>query len=189
MSGMGSALDKCSGLQARHDLVHRLRSDETPSGQFGAGQHTRLLEHRQHGVLRVTEADLPKYFVHHDTERLLSPLELIPDSPFHMDQIAVDEQVVTLINVFTVTPEDQQGLVDMLVEATEQVMSKQPGYIAANIHRSIDGTRVANYAQWRSREDFQALASNPEAAAHMRRAAAVATFEPALYEVVFTHHA
>jgi hypothetical protein len=59
----------------------------------------------------------------------------------------------------------------------------------ANIYRSLNGTKVANYAQWRSPQDFQALAHNPEAVAHMRRAQALATFEPALYEVVFTHHA
>jgi hypothetical protein len=74
-------------------------------------------------------------------------------------------------------------------EATEQVMSKQPGYLAANIHRSLDGTKVTNYAHWRSPQDFQALARNPEVAAHMRRAQELAIFEPALYEVVFTHHA
>ena len=106
-----------------------------------------------------------------------------------MTQIAVGQDVVTLINVFTVAPDNQQRLVDLLVEATEQVMSKQPGYVAANIHRSLDGTKVANYAQWRSREDFQALADNPEAAEHMRRARELGTFEPGLYEVAFTHHA
>jgi heme-degrading monooxygenase HmoA len=104
-------------------------------------------------------------------------------------QITVGQDVVTLINVFTVAPEDQQRLVDLLVEATEQVMSKQPGYVAANLHRSLDGTKVTNYAHWRSREDFQALAHHPQVAAHLRRVQAVATFEPSLYEVVFTHHA
>jgi heme-degrading monooxygenase HmoA len=106
-----------------------------------------------------------------------------------MTRIAVGQDVVTLINVFTVAPENQQRLVDLLVEATEEVMSKQPGYVAANIHRSLDGTKVANYAQWRSREDFQAMTTNPEATAHMRRAADLAEFEPGLYEVVYTHHA
>jgi heme-degrading monooxygenase HmoA len=105
-----------------------------------------------------------------------------------MTQIAVGQDVVTLINVFTVAPENQQRLVDLLVEATEDVMSKQPGYVAANIHRSFDGTKVANYAQWRSREDFQSMTTNPEAVPHMRRAAELAEFEPGLYEVVYTHH-
>jgi heme-degrading monooxygenase HmoA len=106
-----------------------------------------------------------------------------------MTQITVDADVVTVINVFTVAPDNQQRLVDLLVTGTEQVIAKQPGYVAGNVHRSLDGTRVAVYAQWRTREDFQALTGNPEAAAHMGRARALASFEPVLYEVVFAHHA
>ena len=68
-----------------------------------------------------------------------------------MVTIAEDKDVVTLINVFTVAPEDQQRLVDVLVDATQTVMRKQPGFISANIHRSFDGTRVTNYAQGSSR--------------------------------------
>jgi len=92
----------------------------------------------------------------------------------------------TLINVFTVEPDNQQPLVDLLTHAAEAVMSKQPGFQSARIHRSLDGTRVAVYAQWRSREDFEALADNPDAAAHMRRARSLASFEPVLYDLVFT---
>jgi hypothetical protein len=65
-----------------------------------------------------------------------------------MVKIAKANDVVTLINVFTVAPEDQQRLVDVLVEATQAVMRKQPGFVSADIHKSLDGTRVANYAQW-----------------------------------------
>jgi hypothetical protein len=46
--------------------------------------------------------------------------------------------VVTLINVFEVTPGDQRRLVELLVRATEEVMRDQPGYVSANIHRSLD---------------------------------------------------
>jgi hypothetical protein len=35
-----------------------------------------------------------------------------------------------------------------------------------------------NYAQWRSKGDFEAMKSNPEARPHMEAAAALATFEP-----------
>ncbi len=69
-----------------------------------------------------------------------------------MVTIAKDNEVGTLINVFTVAPEDQQRLVDVLADATRAVMRKQPGFVSANIHRSLDGTRVTNYAQWRSTE-------------------------------------
>jgi hypothetical protein len=74
-----------------------------------------------------------------------------------MVTIAKDSEVVTLINVFTVAPEDQQRLVDVLVDATQAVMRKRPGFVSANIHRSLDGTRVANYAQWRTPEAFEVM--------------------------------
>ena len=103
-----------------------------------------------------------------------------------MATIAKDNDVVTLINVFTVAPEDQQRLVEVLVDATRAVMRKQPGFVSANIHRSVDGTRVTNYAQWRSREAFEAMLQNQEAAEHMGEAARIAQrFEPHLYEVSY----
>jgi heme-degrading monooxygenase HmoA len=98
--------------------------------------------------------------------------------------------VVTLINVFTVAPEDQQRILDLLVEATESVMRGLPGFVSANLHKSLDGTKVANYAQWRSREDFEAMLENSEAAMHMKKAAEIAEkFEPRLYEVSFVDEA
>jgi quinol monooxygenase YgiN len=103
-----------------------------------------------------------------------------------MATIAKDNDVVTLINVFTVAPQEQQRLVDVLVDATQAVMRNQPGFVSANIHRSLDGTRVTNYAQWRSRGAFEAMLQNQEAAEHMGEAAKIAErFEPHLYEVSF----
>jgi heme-degrading monooxygenase HmoA len=103
-----------------------------------------------------------------------------------MVTISKDNDVVTLINVFTVAPEDQQRLVDVLVDATQAVMRKQPGFVSANIHRSLDGTRVTNYAQWQSREAFEAMLRDREAAEHMGEAARIAEgFEPHLYEVSY----
>ena len=103
-----------------------------------------------------------------------------------MVTISKDNDVVTLINVFTVAPEDQQRLVDVLVDATQEVMRKQQGFISANIHRSLDGTRVTNYAQWQSLEAFEAMLRDREAAEHMGEAARIAEgFEPHLYEVSY----
>jgi len=98
--------------------------------------------------------------------------------------ISKENKVVTLVNVFTVKAENQQRLVDLLIEATEQTMRNLPGFVSANIHKSFDGTRVVNYAQWRSREDFAALKNNAEARPHMDAAAALAEFDPILCEVV-----
>lgn len=106
-----------------------------------------------------------------------------------MTTIATDQDVATLINVFTVTRMTQQPLVDLLSEATEQVMRHRPGFISANIHASIDGTRVVNYAQWRSRDDFLAMLDDPTAHEHVNATGSLATAEPHLYEVTSVHHA
>ena len=101
-----------------------------------------------------------------------------------MTRINAGEDIVTLINVFTVEPSQQQPLVDLLTRATDETIRHLPGFVSANIHKSLDGTRVTNYAQWRSRQDFEAMLSNPVAIPHLKEAAAVATsFEPHLYEV------
>ncbi|MBA2305562.1 MAG: antibiotic biosynthesis monooxygenase [Acidobacteria bacterium] len=101
-----------------------------------------------------------------------------------MTTIAKDPRVLTLVNVFTVKAENQQELVQLLIDATEQTMRHLPGFISANIHRSFDGTKVINYAQWQSKEDFEAMQQNPGAAPHMKKAAALASFDPILCEVV-----
>ncbi|HET6898294.1 MAG TPA: antibiotic biosynthesis monooxygenase family protein [Vicinamibacteria bacterium] len=100
-----------------------------------------------------------------------------------MATIQKGRNVLTLVNVFSVRPENQQKLVDMLVEATDKTMKKLPGFISASIHRSLDGTRVVNYAQWRSKTDFDAMRQNPAAQPHMTAIAALATFDPILCEV------
>ena len=107
-----------------------------------------------------------------------------------MAQITPDAGVVTLINVFTVKPEDQRALLDLLAEATESVMNRQPGFVSANLHTSLDGTRVVNYAQWQSKEAFERMLNDPEASGHMKRASDLAEkFEPHLYDVAFVDEA
>lgn len=101
-----------------------------------------------------------------------------------MTSINTRNDVVTLINVFTVEPARQQELVDLLTRATDETIRHMPGFVSATIHKSLDGVRVTNYAQWRSREDFEAMLRNPAASPHLKEAAAIATsFEPHLYQV------
>jgi quinol monooxygenase YgiN len=96
---------------------------------------------------------------------------------------------VTLINVFTVEPQNQAKLVEMLNEATEKTMRHQPGFVSANIHESLDGARVVNYAQWRSKQDFERMLKNARAGEHMKAIAAIAKFDCALYAVSEIHTA
>lgn len=104
-----------------------------------------------------------------------------------MTTIETEREILTLINVFTVAPENQQKLVDLLVEATEKTMRHMPGFISANIHKGHDGRRVVNYAQWRSREDFETMLKNQEAIPHMKHAAELAEFDPILCDVVHAY--
>ncbi|MGH9397975.1 MAG: antibiotic biosynthesis monooxygenase family protein [Terriglobia bacterium] len=105
-----------------------------------------------------------------------------------MVTISKENGLITLMNVFTVDREKQQSLIELLVKTTEEVMRYQPGFVSANIHRSLDGTRVVNYAQWRSRDEFEAMLRNPKARPHMEEVASlVQKFEPYLHEVVSVH--
>jgi len=70
--------------------------------------------------------------------------------------ISKDGDLITLINVFDTTPEQQQALIDQWVRFTEEV-SNEPGYVGTALHKSTDGTRVINYAHWRSQADFDAF--------------------------------
>lgn len=74
-----------------------------------------------------------------------------------MITIAKDGDLVTLINVFSCEPQNQQRLIDSWSRATEERLGKLPGIVSAALHRSKDGTRVVNYAQWQSAENWQSL--------------------------------
>lgn len=90
---------------------------------------------------------------------------------------------LTLINVFSVAPDNQAKLIELLIKATEETMKYLPGFVSANIHRSFDGRKVVNYAQWKSMADFESMRKNPLAVFHIKAAAALAEFEPILCEV------
>jgi quinol monooxygenase YgiN len=68
-------------------------------------------------------------------------------------RVSREGNLVTLINVFDTKPEQQQILLGQLSRFTESV-KEEPGMVGAALHRSTDGTRVFNYAQWRLEEDL-----------------------------------
>lgn len=100
-----------------------------------------------------------------------------------MTTISPDAAGVVLINVFDVQPDGADPLLAHLHAATEAVMSRRPGFVSANLHRSLDGKRVANYAQWRSRGDFEAMLQDPAAREHMAEARRLGAVEGTLYEL------
>lgn len=103
-----------------------------------------------------------------------------------MITISEENEYITLINTFTVAPENQQQLIDLLTLATEESVRKITGFISASLHRSLDGTKVTMYAQWRSMEDYQNMRNNPQASPYLEQALKIAGFAPGMYEVVKT---
>jgi len=104
----------------------------------------------------------------------------------HMATSTDGETPVTLINVFTVEPRNQQRLIDLLVEATESSVRHATGFISARLHRSFDGTKVTMYAEWRSAADYEAMRADPTPLPYLEQALTIARFEPGMYEVVRT---
>jgi quinol monooxygenase YgiN len=103
-----------------------------------------------------------------------------------MTTISKQNKILTLINVFTVDPVNQQRLVDLLTLATESSVRKIEGFISSSLHRSLDGTKVTMYAQWKSIEDYQKMRGNPQASPYLEQALAIAKFDAGMYEVVET---
>lgn len=97
------------------------------------------------------------------------------------------QRYCTLINVFTVEPQKQMALFEVLKEATQQVMSKLPGYISANLHVGDDWRTVTNYAQWATVEDYQNALKDELALTHIKQAAAMAIeFSPVTYTQIWS---
>ena len=103
-----------------------------------------------------------------------------------MTTISKDAKFLTLINVFTVDPTNQQKLINLLTLATESSVRKITGFISSSLHRSIDGTKVTMYAQWKSMEDYQNMRNNSTASPYLEEALKIAQFDPGMYEVIET---
>ncbi len=85
-----------------------------------------------------------------------------------MASIRTDSDVFTLINTFSVAPERQEDVIRSLHDVTETVTRGMPGFVSACVHKGLDGTRVVNYVQWRTRADFEAMLADPRMQRHMR---------------------
>ena len=64
--------------------------------------------------------------------------------------------VVTVINTFTVAPENQQPFLDAQHGEFRKLAGQIRGSVVANLHRGGSGRRVINYAQFRTLEDVHA---------------------------------
>ncbi|MGX0876338.1 quinol monooxygenase YgiN [Roseovarius sp. MBR-154] len=104
-----------------------------------------------------------------------------------MPHITEQSSHQTVLTTFEVTPGTCEDLLDLLRDAYREFISKQPGFIAAGLHVNDAQTRIANYSQWRAREDFQAMLRSDEMRARNRTINELCkSFEPVMYDVVAT---
>lgn len=61
---------------------------------------------------------------------------------------------LTMINILLPSEDDQDEVVRLLRSGLEEVMSRQPGFIDASVHRSADNEYVVVYAH---RDDIESL--------------------------------
>ena len=101
-----------------------------------------------------------------------------------MTTISKEAKLVTFINVFTVEPANQQRLMDLLTRVTDASVRHAPGFVSSALHRSLDGTKVTMYAQWRTIEDYEAMRKDPAPLPYLQRALTIANFQPGVYEAV-----
>ena len=102
-----------------------------------------------------------------------------------MPMIRADSGIITQINIFTVPDGGQQALIDLLQEAAASCRTV-PGWLSASLHRSLDGTRVVNYAQARDQLAMRRVFEHLQSSGFLERNKALGVAHPGLYEVACT---
>jgi quinol monooxygenase YgiN len=90
----------------------------------------------------------------------------------------------TVITTFEMTPATAAELMEALQSAFDEVIRFQEGFIGAALHMNDAMTRVWNYSQWRSCDDYKAMLRTPEMISRNRHILTLCKgFEPVMYEV------
>lgn len=101
-----------------------------------------------------------------------------------MPEISADRTLQTVITTFECSPGTCADLLEALRAAYAEFISHQPGFIGAGLHVNDAETRIANYSQWESRDDFKAMLRSDEMRRRNREIAKLCSrFEPVMYEV------
>jgi heme-degrading monooxygenase HmoA len=100
------------------------------------------------------------------------------------DQLAAEVGPVILINTFQVAPEDAEALLAAWA-ADAAHLKKQPGFIAAQLHRGIAGSTVfCNLAVWESVQAFREAFGDPQFQATFARYPDSTVASPHLFQKV-----
>jgi quinol monooxygenase YgiN len=103
--------------------------------------------------------------------------------------IRVDSAVTTLVNVFTVEPDNQPKVLALLQEGIETMFSTMPGWISSNLLMSRDGKQVVSYSQWRDDKAIEAFRQDPRLKPYFQRFGVLAKLEAFTCDVSYSCHA
>ena len=101
--------------------------------------------------------------------------------------LTATKEVVTLINVFTVEPENQSKLLELLRENTNTVITTLDGWISTSFIAAANRRKVVIYSQWRDVAAIEGMRTNPSMMAYFPRISALATLESIAGDVVYSH--
>jgi quinol monooxygenase YgiN len=97
------------------------------------------------------------------------------------------KEVVTLINVFTVEPENQSKLLELLRENTNKIVATLDGWISTSFIAATNQRKVVIYSQWRDSTAIERMRTNPSMMAYFPKISALATLESIAGDVVYSH--
>lgn len=117
----------------------------------------------------------------------------------HVDQVSENEggallkanaPVITLINRFTPKPGQTDAFCTAQIGEYRRLHNQVRGVVSTNLHRSLDGSMAANYAQFESEEVYRAWIDGPLFKPHL---AIIQPFveraDPILFKLIYTLHA
>jgi quinol monooxygenase YgiN len=103
--------------------------------------------------------------------------------------IRVDRAVTTLVNLFTVEPDNQPKVHALLQDSVETMFSTMPGWISSNILDSKDRRQIIIYSQWRDARDIDGFRQDPRLKPYLQQLGALAKHESFTCDVSYTQHA
>lgn len=81
---------------------------------------------------------------------------------------------ITTINIYTVTPDRADEVLNYLIRSAEETVRHLPGFLSFNFHLSLDRIQIVNYGQWKDREAVMAARTNPKIVALMAETTRIA---------------
>jgi len=109
----------------------------------------------------------------------------------NVSQIDSESNIITMVNVLTPQEGKQGEVIQRLQAGMDETMRHQPGFISANVHKSLNSNHVVVYAQWKDQKSVDAATKLIMEGQAPNMASVFTMAEPAFhpYEVISIHPA